>query len=112
MFHAHHISITYYSNFGIYIVFVCYHRQCIVKDVIDYNVKQFHVHDYFQGCPVDLLKAAILFRHRLTMQPNEVSGADAMVLTSLAAVCRLWFKTMKYCDRTCRRKLKRQFRSE
>ena len=64
------------------------------------------------GLPVELLKAAVIIRNRLTALPHRSSDADLMVLSDLAAVCRHWWKTMAATSHVCRQQLQRNFHCE
>ena len=62
--------------------------------------------------PLELLKAAVLFRISLTTEPHETRVADITALTTFAAVCRHWWKMMKTSSIPSRRQLKQMFRSK
>jgi hypothetical protein len=60
--------------------------------------------------PLELLKACVKLRYLPTSEPRELREAVEETLTTVAGVCRHWFKTITAISDSDRRYIKRLFR--
>jgi hypothetical protein len=56
--------------------------------------------------PLELMKAAVKLRYLPTSEPRELREAVGETLTTVATVCRHWFKTITAISYSDRRRLK------